>query len=155
MMPNLVIVGAQKARTTSLHNSLSQHPQVYMSSRKEPHFLEIVHSNFRRPGRRSTPVTNLGDYQALTEGVSDEKASGEASASYLYSPKAPVLIKCSIPDLNSSPCCAIRQRERTRIFCTAYRSVVNPSLASSKPCRWKRHVCGIVGAPSGITDRRD
>jgi hypothetical protein len=79
-----------------------------MSPRKEPHFFEIMHSTFRRPGRRSTPVTNLGDYRALSEGVSDEKAIGEASASYLYSSKAPGLIKCSIPDLNSSPSCALR-----------------------------------------------
>ena len=79
-----------------------------MSPRKEPHFFEVMHSTFRRPGRRSTPVTNLGDYRALSEGVSDEKVIGEGSASYLYSPKAPVLIKCSIPDLNSSPSCALR-----------------------------------------------
>ena len=118
-----------------------------MSPRNEPHFFEIMHSNFRRPGRRSTPVTNLGDYRALSEGVSDEKAIGEASASYLYSSKAPGLIKCSIPDLNSSPSCALRQRGHTRIFCAAYRSVVNPSLASPRPCRLKRHVCGIVGPP--------
>ena len=44
------------------------------------------------------PVTDLADYQALFEGVTDEKAIGEASASYLYSPKAPTLIKRSIPD---------------------------------------------------------
>jgi hypothetical protein len=116
MMPNLVVVGVQKARTTSLYYYLKQHPQVYMSPRKEPHFFEIMHSKFRRPSRRSTPVTNLSDYQALSERVSDEKALGEASASYLYSPKTPVLIKCSIPDLNSSSSCVIRQRGRTRIF---------------------------------------
>jgi hypothetical protein len=73
MMPNLVVVGVRKARTTSLYYYLKQHPQVYMSPRKEPHFFEIMHSNFRRPGRRSTPVTNLGDYQALSERVSDGK----------------------------------------------------------------------------------
>jgi hypothetical protein len=44
------------------------------------------------------PVTDLADYQALFEGVTDEKAIGEASASYLYSPKAPTLIKRAIPD---------------------------------------------------------
>jgi hypothetical protein len=51
-----------------------------MSPSKKPHFFEIMHSNFHRPGRRSTPVTNLGDYRVLSEGVSDEKAIEEACA---------------------------------------------------------------------------
>ena len=97
-MPNFFIIGAQKAGTTSLYHYLKQHPQVYMSPHKEPHFFEGMHSDFRRPGRRSTPVTDLGEYQRLFEGVSGEKAIGEASASYLYSPKAPALIKRSIPE---------------------------------------------------------
>jgi len=97
-MPNFFIVGAQKAGTTSLYHYLNQHPQVYMSPRKEPHFFEGMHSEFRRPGRRSTPVSDLAEYQALFEGASDERAIGEASASYLYSPRAPGLIKSSVPD---------------------------------------------------------
>ena len=97
-MPNFLIVGAQKAGTTSLYYYLKQHPQVYMSPRKEPHFFEGMHSDFYRPGRTTLPVTDLAEYQALFEGVTDEKAVGEASASYLYSPKAPALIKRSIPD---------------------------------------------------------
>jgi len=97
-MPNFFIIGAQKAGTTSLYHYLDQHPQIYMSPRKEPHFFEGMHSDFRWPGRRVAPVTDLRDYLALFEGVSDEKAIGEASASYLYSPKAPALIQRSIPD---------------------------------------------------------
>jgi Sulfotransferase family len=97
-MPNFFIVGAQKAGTTSLYHYLNQHPQVYMSSRKEPHFFEGMHSEFRRPGRRSVPVKDLAEYQALFAGASDESAIGEASASYLFSPRAPGLIKSSVPD---------------------------------------------------------
>ena len=33
-MPNFLIVGAQKAGTTSLHYYLKQHPQIYMSPRR-------------------------------------------------------------------------------------------------------------------------
>lgn len=97
-MPNFFIVGAQKAGTTSLYHYLNQHPQVYMSPRKEPHFFEGMDSEFRRPGRRSTPVNDLAEYQALFEGASVERAIGEASASYLYSPRAPGLIKSSVPE---------------------------------------------------------
>jgi hypothetical protein len=97
-MPNFFIIGAQKAGTTSLYYYLNQHPQVYMSPVKEPHFFEGMHADFKRPGRRVAPVTDLRDYQALFDGVSDEHAIGEASASYLYSPKAPNLIQRTIPD---------------------------------------------------------
>ena len=97
-MPNFFIIGAQKAGTTSLYYYLKQHPQVYMSPRKEPHFFEGMHSEYRKRGRTLPPVTDLGDYQGLFEGVTDEKAIGEASASYLYSPKAPALIERSVPD---------------------------------------------------------
>jgi hypothetical protein len=97
-MPNFFIVGAQKAGTTSLYQYLNQHPQVYMSPRKEPHFFEGMHSEFRRPGRRSVPVRNLAEYQALFAGASGERAIGETSASYLFSPRAPGIIKSSIPD---------------------------------------------------------
>jgi Sulfotransferase family len=96
-MPNFFIIGAQKAGTTSLYYYLKQHPQIYMSPRKEPHFFEGMHSDFYRPARATLPVTDLADYQALFEGVTDEKAIGEASASYLYSPKAPALINAPSP----------------------------------------------------------
>jgi hypothetical protein len=97
-MPNFFIIGAQKAGTTSLYHYLNQHPQVYMSPVKEPHFFEDMHGDFNRPGRRVAPVTDLRDYRALFDGVSDESAIGEASASYLYSPKAPIRIQRTIPD---------------------------------------------------------
>ena len=38
-LPNLLIVGAAKSGTTSLHNYLNQHPDIFMSNLKEPHFL--------------------------------------------------------------------------------------------------------------------
>jgi len=41
--PNFFIVGAARCGTTSLYNYLQQHPQVYMSPIKEPHFfLQIL-----------------------------------------------------------------------------------------------------------------
>jgi hypothetical protein len=41
---------------------------------------------------------NLEEYRALFEGVTDEKAIGETSASFFRSPKAPALTNRSIPD---------------------------------------------------------
>ncbi|MEW6600607.1 MAG: sulfotransferase [Nitrospirota bacterium] len=39
MLPNLIIIGAMKCGTTSLHNYLNLHPQICMSRGKEPEFF--------------------------------------------------------------------------------------------------------------------
>jgi hypothetical protein len=97
-MPNFFIIGAQKAGTTSLYYYLEQHPEVYMSPRKEPHFFDGMQSRYRWARGRLPPVTDLEDYRALFQGVTDENAIGEASTSYIYSALAPVLIEKSVPD---------------------------------------------------------
>ncbi len=97
-MPNFFVVGAQKAGTTSLYHYLDQHPEVFMSPRKEPHFFEGMQSDYLRPERRPAPVVDLEAYQTLFEGVRDEKAAGEASTSYIYSERSPALIKRFVPD---------------------------------------------------------
>lgn len=104
-MPNFLIIGAGKSGTTSLYHYLKQHPEIYMSPVKEPKFfaLEGKTLNFRGPNddahmnRKS--VTDIGAYRALFRGVSNEKAVGEASTLYLYSPEAPARIKHYIPEV--------------------------------------------------------
>lgn len=102
-MPNFLVIGAQKAGTTALYNHLKQHPQVYMSPVKEPHFFayEGEKLNFQGPRdleiMKHMVVSDLGDYEALFEAVSGEKAAGEASAMYLYSEKAPQRIRHYVP----------------------------------------------------------
>lgn len=39
MLPNLIIIGAMKSGTTSLHEYLSYHPDIFMSRRKELNFF--------------------------------------------------------------------------------------------------------------------
>lgn len=102
-MPNFLLIGAPKAGTSALYAYLSQHPQVYMSPVKEPHFfmLENEKVNFQGPGdqdrfRRS--VHQLGDYKKLFAGVTDEIAIGEASTTYLGNEKASRRIKKYIPE---------------------------------------------------------
>lgn len=38
-IPNLFVIGAPKSGTTTLHGLLSQHPQIYMCTSKEPRFF--------------------------------------------------------------------------------------------------------------------
>jgi hypothetical protein len=93
-MPNFLIIGAQKAGTTSLYHYLAQHPQIYVSPIKEPNFFA---SEGEKPDPSRPSINDIDDYENLFDGVSDERAIGEASPWYLYSPKARERIKHYIP----------------------------------------------------------
>ncbi len=89
LLPNFVIMGVQKAGTTSIYNYLKQHPQIYMSPVKEPHFLQDDWqtenadevSNLKK--KKKVKVTTLEDYAQLFANVTDEIAIGEASPNCL------------------------------------------------------------------------
>lgn len=100
--PNFLIVGAAKAGTTSLYKYLQQHPQVFMSPLKEPHFFTYENSYIAPSGPGDhyffkSVVKTYDQYQDLFDGVSNELAIGEASPSYLYSVHAANQIKQSLP----------------------------------------------------------
>lgn len=102
-MPNFLIIGSAKSGTTSLYHYLSQHPQIYMSPVKEPRFFALEGNNMGFGGLGDqevfcrSSVTNIEDYQALFQGVKNEKAIGEASNLYIYDPDAPKRIHDSLP----------------------------------------------------------
>ncbi|HJM16406.1 MAG TPA: sulfotransferase [Flavobacteriales bacterium] len=86
-LPNFLIVGAAKSGTSSLHNYLNQHPQVFMPSYnkegmkvKEPRFLikDLVQH------RLHNGIWTFEEYQSLFTDVKDEKAIGESTVLYLY-----------------------------------------------------------------------
>ena len=82
-LPNLLIVGAAKSGTTSLHNYLKQHPEIFMSNHKEPHFLinkEIGENRIPKA------VKKLDEYSNLFDGSDTFKYRGESSAMYLQFP---------------------------------------------------------------------
>mgnify|MGYP005852255695 CR=1 FL=1 len=85
-LPNFILIGIQKAGTTSIYKYLAQHPQVYMSPVKEPRFLARDWEQYYAEGgeRRPDRIDTLEKYTQLFEGVTDETAIGEASANYLF-----------------------------------------------------------------------
>ncbi len=70
VLPNFLIIGAMKAGTTALYLTLQQHPQIYMSPVKEPHFFSYE----GRTSSRSFITTTIDDYKKLFEGVTNERA---------------------------------------------------------------------------------
>ena len=101
-LPNFLIIGAAKAGTTALYHYLKQHPQVYMSPKKETNFFafEGQEISFSGPGDEKiseSSVTTLEAYAEQFEAASDEVAIGEASPWYLYSSQATDNIRRHIP----------------------------------------------------------
>jgi hypothetical protein len=101
-MPNFLIIGAERAGSTSLYHYLKQHPQIYMSPIKEPRFFAYENTTPHYHGphdqKKLPKVTTLEAYRALFAGVTNERAIGEASVIYLYSQKAPQRIRHHIPN---------------------------------------------------------
>lgn len=102
--PNFLLIGAQKAGTTSLYHYLHQHPQIFMSPVKEPGFFDFegVQPSFTGPldyNSYSHITNNIRDYSSLFKGVTNQVAIGEATTWYLYSHIAPKRIKFYIPNV--------------------------------------------------------
>ncbi len=121
-LPTFFLAGVPKAGTTSLFYYLDQHPQIFMSPIKEPHFFapEIRAENCQpqhrariesesrsldeflsgpmREKRFGGIITEWDDYVRLFAGARDELALGEASVCYVWSREAAVLIAEKIPD---------------------------------------------------------
>lgn len=120
-LPTFLIVGAVKAGTTSLHEYLQMHPEVFMSPVKETNFFsdaDMLFEHFNVDYRQDVNV-NLDkyldgpmdkkihiahvrtpdQYRKLYRDVKNEKAIGEVSNSYLYLPSTPKAIKNMLPDV--------------------------------------------------------
>ena len=123
-LPNFFIIGAAKAGTTALYDALRNHPHVYMSPVKEPHyfckdmFIEARGSqqggntvlegralnqyldNTNKQEIHGAMINRWEDYLRLFEdAAATETAIGEASPSYLGSEVAAIEIKAKIPDV--------------------------------------------------------
>jgi len=83
-LPNLLIVGAAKCGTTSLHNYLKQHPDIFMTEHKEPHFLINSEIGERRVHKA---VTTLEAYKKMFETDRDYRYKGESSVMYMAFPE--------------------------------------------------------------------
>jgi hypothetical protein len=100
-LPNFLVVGAEKAGTTSLDGYLGQHPQIYMSPMKEPRYFApefyTVYDQGPRVGKRSEPMT-AAQYHALFVDRGEQLAIGEVSPQYLYLPDCAKRIYQQLPE---------------------------------------------------------
>ncbi|HMZ88326.1 MAG TPA: sulfotransferase [Chitinophagales bacterium] len=119
--PTFLIVGAVKAGTTSIHEYLQMHPEVYMSPVKETnHFSDAdmlfdhfnvdykqdINANLEKylagPMDKKIHIAHVRtaeQYAALFKNVTSQKAIGEVSNSYLYLPSTARAIHKALPDV--------------------------------------------------------
>jgi len=85
-LPHFLGLGTQKGGTTTLHQLLRQHPEVYLPACKEVHFFDLNHAAGETWYRRH--------FQAS----STTQKCGEITPFYLYHPDAPGRIHQLLPD---------------------------------------------------------
>lgn len=90
-VPDFFLVGAPRCGTTSMYTYLKQHPEIYLSVLKEPHFFS---TDLTPPPQA---VVDEAMYRGLFAGAGEEKRLGEGSVWYLESRDAPRAIHAFSP----------------------------------------------------------
>jgi len=86
MLPTFIGIGAQRAGTTWAYNCLAEHPDVFMTRKKELHFFYV---NYAR---------GLDWYRDQFAEAGSAHARGEITPDYLYHEQALVNIARDVPD---------------------------------------------------------
>lgn len=96
-LPDFIIIGAQRAGTTSLYEYLIQHPQVLPAKNKEVHFFDHHYEEGIAWYRDRFPT----EFDKIIKSISlfGRVVSGEASPYYLFHDKAAERIKAAIPNV--------------------------------------------------------
>ena len=76
LLPNTIVIGAQKAGTTWIHRRLAEHPDAFMTEQKEVNFF-LGGSN----------AETLVDYSARFAGSENAIVRGESTPAYFWTPQ--------------------------------------------------------------------
>ena len=102
-LPDFLVIGAPKAGTTALHAALAQHPQLHLSSVKEPKYFlcrDAPPPSYRGPGDAHSVqewVWRRRDYEALFASAPADSLCGESTPFYLYDTDAQRRIAHTLP----------------------------------------------------------
>jgi len=97
VLPNFLMIGVLKSGTTSLYEYLIKHPSVFSCLVKEPHYFNKHYFDRSIEWYKFCFPTNWTKY--YTKNIQKKKfLTGEASATYYYSPHVPKRVKQLIPN---------------------------------------------------------
>lgn len=97
-LPGFVMVGAQRAGTTSLYRALMSHPQVHSANyHKGVNYFDVNYHRDFSWYRGHFPTT--ASLRARSRGVAGEPVTFEASGYYLWHPCAPERLARHLPEV--------------------------------------------------------
>ena len=102
--PQFLIIGAARSGTTALFQYLAEHPGLFLTEPKEPHYFALAGSTpaFTGPGDRQTinrlAVPDREAYLRLYRDARPDQVRGEASVSTMYYPEAVTRVREMVPD---------------------------------------------------------
>lgn len=94
--PDFIIIGAQRCGTTSLYNTLANHPFIAPALKKEIHFFDV---NFRKGLVWYKAHFPLYGRKYLTQVRKQNVLTGEASPYYIFHPHVPKRIAELLPQV--------------------------------------------------------
>lgn len=95
VLPDYLIIGAERCGTTSLHNYLSKHPFVVPPARKDIHFFNLNYGRGANWYRTHFPTRSYKQYSTRIRGKGF--ATGDVTPSYLFHPHAPRRVREILP----------------------------------------------------------
>lgn len=96
VLPDFIVIGAQKSGTSSLYRYLEQHPQVVGAQKKEVHFFDLNHWQGEAWYRSRLPNRSvLADRERAVGGP---VITGEATPYYVFHPLAAGRMEALVPD---------------------------------------------------------
>ncbi|WP_141847289.1 sulfotransferase family protein [Lapillicoccus jejuensis] len=106
-LPDFLVIGAPKAGSTAVHAALTGHPQLFLSTPKEPKFFlsdgtPPPRERHRGPGdghSRQEWVWKREDYERLFDAAPPGVLKGESTPFYLWDREAHVRIARALPDV--------------------------------------------------------
>jgi hypothetical protein len=102
VLPNFLVIGAEKSGTTWIYDRLRRHPDIFMPEVKEVHFFNRLNSNLET--RQNYKEHDLEWYKAHFRDREREAAVGEATPMYLCDEKAPERIHLHVSDVRLIAC---------------------------------------------------
>ena len=134
MLPNLLVIGAAKCGTTSLHNYLDEHPEIAMSAEKELNFFVPEKS-----GGRSVEWYE----RQFDEGAPVRGESSPAYAAHPFYPGPPARIRALIPDVRLVY--LVRDPIERTVSHWLHRATTHPELPSFEETLDSEHGEWILG----------
>jgi hypothetical protein len=156
VLPNFLVIGPHKTGTTSLHQYLRQHAEVFLPTLKEPRYFSYESGGTAVPsspfawGEKLHPVKTWEDYLRLFAPRTTQTAIGEVSPCYFNHPTAPWRVDEALPGVRliaslrdpvdraySDYLMAVRNGRETRPFVAIMEEhgAWHDTLAYLAPCR--------------------